>query len=76
MLGTKELCKLTVQSSFPVVSGGSTFEMLDAPPGPNSFIFMQFLGKFGKIVCWRAPVESWRPHLKEILNSPLVITQG
>ena len=22
-----------------------------APPGPNSFNFMQFLGKFGKIVC-------------------------
>ena len=28
-----------------------------APPGPNSFNFMQFLGKFGKIVCWRLP---WR----------------
>ena len=27
-----------------------------APPGgPNSFNFMQFLGKFGKIVCWRPP---------------------
>ena len=24
-----------------------------APPGPNSFNFMQFLGAFGKIVCWR-----------------------
>ena len=22
---------------------------------PNSFNFMQFLGKFGKIVCWRPP---------------------
>ena len=22
-------------------------------PGPNSFNFMQFLGKFGKIICWR-----------------------
>ena len=29
-----------------------------APPGgPNSFNFMQFLGKFGKIVCWRPPGE-------------------
>ena len=29
-----------------------------APPGgPNSFNFMQFLGKFGKIVCWRPPWE-------------------
>ena len=27
-----------------------------APPGgPNSFHFMQFLGNFGKIVCWRPP---------------------
>ena len=25
------------------------------PPGPNSFNCMQFLGKFGKIVCWRPP---------------------
>ena len=25
------------------------------PWGPNSFDFMQFLGKFGKIVCWRPP---------------------
>ena len=25
------------------------------PWGPNSFNFMQFLGKFGKIVCWRPP---------------------
>ena len=23
------------------------------PRGPNSFNFMQFLGNFGKIVCWR-----------------------
>ena len=33
--------------------------------GPNSFNFMQILGKFGKIVCWR-------PHLGEILDPPLV----
>ena len=25
------------------------------PRGPNSFNFMQFLGKFGEIVCWRPP---------------------
>ena len=31
---------------------------MHAPPGgPNSFNFMQFLGKFGKIVCWRPPGE-------------------
>ena len=27
------------------------------PGGPNSFNFVQFLGKFGKIVCWRPPGE-------------------
>ena len=40
------------------------------PSGPNSFIFLQFLGTFGKIVCW-CPPESWRPHLGEILDPPL-----
>ena len=25
------------------------------PGGSNSFNFIQFLGKFGKIVCWRPP---------------------
>ena len=39
--------------------------------GPNSFNFMQFLEKFGKIVCWR-PLEGWRPHLGEILDPPLL----
>ena len=28
-----------------------------APQGPNPFNFMQFLVKFGKIVCWRPPGE-------------------
>ena len=27
------------------------------PRGPNSFNFMQFLEKFGKIICWRPPGE-------------------
>ena len=39
-------------------------------PRPNSFNFMQFLGKFRKIVCWR-PWEGWRPHLGEILDPSL-----
>ena len=34
------------------------------PPGPNSFSFMQCLGKYGKIVCWH-------PLLGEILDPPL-----
>ena len=34
------------------------------PQGPNSFNSIQFLGKFGKIVCWHPPPpESWHPHL-------------
>ena len=41
------------------------------PGGPNSFNFMQFLGKYEKIVCCRAP-GSWRPLLGEILDPPLV----
>ena len=46
------------------------------PPlrGPNSFNFMQFLGNFGKIVCWRPP-GSWRPLLGEILDLPLARNQ-
>ena len=39
-----------------------------APGYPNSFNFMQYLGKFGKIVCWRL-LEHWRPYLSEILDS-------
>ena len=31
------------------------------PGGPNSFNFMQFLGKFGKIVCWRLPPRVGAP---------------
>ena len=50
-------------------SGGSEGAR-GTPLGPNSFNFMQFLGKFGKIVCWRPP-ESWCPHLGEILDPPL-----
>ena len=48
----------------------------DAPPrGPNSFNFMQFLGNFGKIICWRprgvgAPSsgKSWIRHCNSNLN--------
>ena len=36
----------------------------DLKQGPNSFNFMQFLGKFRKIVCWC-------PHLTEIPDPPL-----
>ena len=42
------------------------------PPGSNSFNFMQFLGQFEEIVCWR-PLEGWHPHLGEILYPPLPV---
>ena len=57
------------------ISGGSKgVDARDARPlgGPNSFNFMQFLEKFGKIVCWLS-LESRRPHLGEILDQPLEI---
>ena len=38
---------------------------------PNSFNFMEFLGKFGKIICW-CPPGSWCPLLREILDPPLL----
>ena len=44
--------------------------MRPLPRGPNSFNFMQFSGKFGKIVCWRPPGEL-APCLGEILDPPL-----
>ena len=31
------------------------------PRGPNSFNFMQFLGKFIKFVCWRPPPGELMP---------------
>ena len=41
------------------------------PGGPNSFNFMQFLGKFGKFLCLRPPPGSWCPLFGEILDPPL-----
>ena len=40
-----------------LTSGGSKGGARDPRPpgGLHSFNFMQFLGKFGKIVCWRPP---------------------
>ena len=36
-------------------SGGSGGGVPRAPPAQNFFIFMQFLGKIGQIIGWRAP---------------------
>ena len=55
------------------VSGGSKGGHEGRPPGgPNSFNFLQFWGKFGKIVCWRPPGEL-APPPREILDPPLKV---
>ena len=36
-------------------------KILDTPPGPNLFIYMQFWRKFGKIICWCPPGVLSRP---------------
>ena len=47
--------------------------MPPGPEGPNYFNFMQFLGNFGKILCWRPlPEKDWSPHLGEILDRLLL----
>ena len=52
------------------ISGGSG----GGASSPNSFNFMQILGKFGKMTCWHPfPLENCRPHLGEILDPPLQI---
>ena len=64
---------ISVTSLF-MCSGGSKGGGREgrAPPwGPNSFNFMQFLGKYGKIICWR-PLGSCRPLFGEILDPPLM----
>ena len=74
--GTTEILKHACGVIFDTItSGGSKGGRRGrAPPpgGPNSFNFMQFLGNFGKIVCWRPPLGSWRPLLGEILDPPLI----
>ena len=73
-----EFCK-----SLTKHTGGSKGGARDAsppprPPGPNSFNFIRFLGKFGKIVCWRllwgvgAPSsgKSWIRHCIELAPPP------
>ena len=59
---------LIMDTNSNILSGVSQGGARDASPpgGPNSFNFMQFLGNFGKIVCWR-------PLLGEILDPPLIL---
>ena len=61
-LGTYSLEDLPLSPPLPT-SGGSKGGTRDSPlpGGPNSFNFMQFLGKFGKILCWCPPRELANP---------------
>ena len=45
---------------------------------PNSFNFMQFLGKFGRIVCWhpRELAPSHLSHCLEYFDLELILTKG
>ena len=48
---------------FTGSSGGSKGDGR-TPTAQNFLNFMQFFGKFGKIICWRPP-EGWRPSYGE-----------
>ena len=53
------LIQILIQIIYKLFSGGSKGGVRGTcpPQGRNSFNFMQFLGKFGEIVCWRPPGE-------------------
>ena len=51
--------------------GGGRTRRAPPPTVQNFLDFMQFFGKFDKIVCWRPPLEGWRPLLQGILDPPL-----
>ena len=56
--GTMQKKSLTVAD----LRGGTRDARPPPPPGgPNFFNFMQFLGKYGKIVCWRPPLGVGAP---------------
>ena len=56
---------------YQVLSGGG---VLGGGVYLGCRVYLQFLGTFGKIVCWRSPLPpgSWCPHLLEILYPPLI----
>ena len=70
------LCRSPLYVEKPLHSGIAVADLRGAqgtrPPVQILSISCIFLGKFGKIVCWRPPPSgSWRPLLREILDQPL-----
>ena len=55
----KSLTKRICISAVVDIGGSKGGEGLSLSRGSNSLNFMQCLGKFGKIVCWRPP-PPWR----------------
>ena len=54
-----------------IISGGSKGGGPGNPPtGQNFLNFMQLFGNFGKIVCWRPPLEGWRPSYENPGSAP------
>ena len=50
-----------------------TWICIDVPPGPISFILMQFFRKkIDQIIVFHGHLRSWRPHPREILDPPLI----
>ena len=70
--------KQKTQEYMVVSSDGSRGCRGRAPPslGQNFFVFMQFWGKIGQIVCWRPPLGLALPPVWEILDPPLVSIFG
>ena len=62
LLNVNNFCIISV-----LINGGSrgARDARPLPLGQNFFIFMQFSGQIGQIVCWRTPpvLRGWRPPL-------------
>ena len=64
---------MTDITGMTVCSGRSKdVPLVHTPPTDHNFLnFMQFFGKYGKIVSWHPP-EGWGPLLWGILDPPLI----
>ena len=63
----------TYSNRISVSSGGSKGEGAPPPRGQNFLNFMQFFGKFGKIICGRPPGELALPPMRNPGSAPGVM---